>query len=225
MHYIQIKILDKLLYTSTLHYAQLRPKGIESNHFAYHLKQLMQDGFVSKVFAGVYTLAPAGLAYVDRLSHGHMVPREQPNIVTMIAIMNEHDQELLFQRNYQPFIGRWGYPSGKTHMGETVLQSAERELHEKTGLTGIELKQKGILYLETSQRGYTISKVLAHVFAGKVAECEILMSTSRGTNSWKDSSGCSPHELMPGLAEIQQLLGSSGFFFNELHVDLNSAPV
>ena len=43
--------------------------------------------------------------------------------------------EYLFQeRLKQPYYGFWGFAIGKIRWGETILQTAERELMEETGL-------------------------------------------------------------------------------------------
>ncbi|HEX9153429.1 MAG TPA: hypothetical protein VF809_01275, partial [Candidatus Saccharimonadales bacterium] len=81
MHNIQRKILSKLLYAKECNYAAMRPKGVESNHFAYHLEQLIKDRLIIKQDKS-YSLSPLGLSLIDRLSQEKMVERLQPHIVT-----------------------------------------------------------------------------------------------------------------------------------------------
>ena len=144
VHHIQRKILAKLLYAVSLPYARLRPGGIESNHFAYHLEQLLAAKLVSK-HDRQYALTPKGLSEIDRMSHANMTGRLQPHIVTAVDITSADGQTLLFKRNFQPYIFRVGFPLGKTHYSENVAAAAARELQEKTGLTGIALRQRGIV--------------------------------------------------------------------------------
>jgi ADP-ribose pyrophosphatase YjhB (NUDIX family) len=215
VHHIQRKILGALLYAETLGYAKMRPPGIESNQFAYHLNQLIRDGLVEKAGKS-YRLAPKGLSQVDRLSQTKMVDRLQPQIVTAIDLTNEHGETLLFKRLFQPYIFKLGFPLGKTHFEETVLQAAERELEEKTGLTDIPLTQRGIVYIESTMQGTTISKVLYHVFQGTVSGRPTTTSSHRGSCIWTDTGTLQPSELMPAFLDIKALLHqSSNFFFDE----------
>ena len=167
MHYIQRKILGRLLYAESLNYASMRPDDVESNHFAYHLDQLVKSGLIAKE-EKLYSLSIAGLGAVDRLSHARMADRLQPHIVTAIDLVAANGQTLLYKRNFQPYIYRVGFPLGKMHHEESVLQAAERELLEKTGLNGIPLAHRGMVYIDSRQGGQTISKILCHVFHGEV---------------------------------------------------------
>jgi 8-oxo-dGTP diphosphatase len=48
---------------------------------------------------------------------------------------------LLIQRDLEPFAGRWALPGGFAVVGESIEETARRELAEETGLTGIFLEQ------------------------------------------------------------------------------------
>ena len=213
MHHIQAKILEKLLYVTSLNYAAMRPAGVESNHFAYHLQQLIKAHLIEKRGAD-YTLTPQGLAYIDRLSHKNMDLRLQPHIATCADITTASGKTLLFKRHFQPYIHRPGFPLGKVHMGETVAEAAEREVREKTGLTDIPLVHRGIVYIEGKAQDFTISKILCHVFQGKVEiELPTIEPTFRGSCEWMDISNYKADQLMPGFLEVKQLLASSPYFF------------
>lgn len=217
MHHIQRKILAKLLYAESLAYSQMRPTGVESNHFAYHLDQLVRAGMVAK-HDKQYSLAPEGLAAVDRMSQEKMVDRLQPHILTVIDITNDHGQTLLYKRAFQPYIHKYSFPLGKTHLEESVAEAAARELQEKTGLTGIPLTQRGIVYTHVLQDGVTITKSLCHVFAAQVEGTpDIQTAAHRGSVEWADAAKFTPEQMMPGFLEIKQLLNSDqpGLFFAE----------
>ncbi|HEV7454098.1 MAG TPA: NUDIX domain-containing protein [Candidatus Saccharimonadales bacterium] len=222
MHHIQRKILAKLLYASSLPYAAIRPEGVESNHFAYHLEQLIAAKLIQKT-GKQYSLTPEGLSAVDRMSHEKvgMVGRLQPHILTVIDITNSAGETLLFKRNFQPYIHLVGFPMGKVHYEEDLNTSAERELLEKTGLTGIPLTQRGVVYVESRQQGHTISKILCHVFQGS-AETAPPLVTHRGATLWAKAGTFKRNELMPGFTEIKALLQKNdGFFFDEITADLS----
>jgi ADP-ribose pyrophosphatase YjhB (NUDIX family) len=226
VHHIQRKILKKLLYAESLHYAAMRPEGVESNHFAYHLDKLLAEGLITKQDKQ-YKLAASGLAFVDRLSQEKMVDHLQPHIVTAIDISNDAGQTLLFKRAFQPYIHKFGFPLGKTDYGETVAAAASREVFEKTGLTDVPLVQRGIVYVEAKLGGVVISKILCHVFQATT----IIAGTptaqpsiaGRGECVWIDSTQLSPEACMPGFMAIKALLATSPddhLFFAELSEEI-----
>ncbi len=51
-----------------------------------------------------------------------------------LAIVVHQDRVLLVQRSKQPDAGLWGFPGGHVEWGETVMQAAQRELHEETSV-------------------------------------------------------------------------------------------
>lgn len=224
VHNIQRKILTKLLYAEFLNYAQMRPQGVESNHFAYHLDQLVRAGIITKNERR-YSLAPKGLAIVDRLSQEKMVERIQPHIVTAIDITNDAGQTLFFKRFFQPYIYLSGFPLGKTHIEESLADAAARELEEKTGLTNVPLTHRGIAYVEAKMDDFTISKVLYHIFQGKIEGTPATTASHRGECVWADPATYQPHELMPGFRKIKTLLSANDdLFFTEICEQLQPAP-
>ena len=61
-------------------------------------------------------------------------PSVPPPIAAVIAVVVKGDNVLLVRRANPPDAGRWGFPGGKIEAGEPILQAAERELHEETGV-------------------------------------------------------------------------------------------
>ncbi len=221
MHHIQAKILRQLLYTEALNYAAMRPQGVESNHFAYHLEQLLKEKLILKDDKQYY-LSAAGLSLIDRLSQETMHARLQPHIVTAIDLTTPDGQTLLFTRNFQPFLHRAGWPLGKMHYSESTAAAAARELQEKTGLTGMPLVHRGMAYIDARQKGTTISRVLYHIFHGDVAKpLPTVTPAHRGSCTWADHTAYAPSQLMPGFLEIKALLATTKqLFFTEITEDL-----
>lgn len=226
MHHIQLKILRKLLYSDGGTYAALRPEGVESNHYAYHLEQLIREGLVYKE-EKTYRLTADGLALVDRMNPDHLIRRLQPNIVTAIDLTTPDGKTLLFQRKFQPYRGLIGFPMGRLHLDEKILPAAERELSEKTGLEHIPLAHRGMAYVEAKQNDNTVSKMLYHVFHGDV-DCELPVRTpeNRGTCFWKDVNAIPSECFMPGFRALKQALRESpGLFFLEITETIPSTEV
>lgn len=61
-------------------------------------------------------------------------------IVAVLAVVIRDDQVLLVQRANPPDAGYWGFPGGKVEFGETLLDAAQRELLEETGVCAMALR-------------------------------------------------------------------------------------
>lgn len=62
--------------------------------------------------------------------------REYPDhpIVGVLAVVRRAGSLLIVQRARPPSAGRWGFPGGVQELGETVFETARRELAEETGV-------------------------------------------------------------------------------------------
>ncbi|MBQ6595797.1 MAG: NUDIX hydrolase [Clostridia bacterium] len=81
---------------------------------------------------------------------------------TADVVMFARDPEglwlLLIRRGGHPFLGKLALPGGFAEMGETIEQTAARELEEETGVTGIAPRLLGV-YSRPGRdpRGWTVS--------------------------------------------------------------------
>jgi ADP-ribose pyrophosphatase YjhB (NUDIX family) len=221
MHQIQQHILGKLITAPSQRFSELKPDQVESNLFMYHLKQLIDQGYVSKIKDGSYSLTAYGLQYADGLSLKTFAPRLQPRIVTLSVVTDNPGRYLLFRRHRQPLINMVGFPYGKVHLDETITEAATRELKEKTGLE-CALKHRGDGYLTMSQNGEVVSQVLFHCFEGLHPQGE-LKQTSVGEAFWADPSQIPGWELMPSVMDIIDQLQQPGHFFMERSYTLEAA--
>ena len=221
MHYIQNKILHALTLTDNARYSQLKPLGIESNLFIYHLKSTMRDHLVIKNVDGSYSLSQEGQAYVDKVSLSSFKLRSQPKIVNLIACTNDAGQWLLYKRKHQPFIGYSGFPYGKIHLGETIKQSSERELLEKTNLQA-KLEHRGDAYVTVYQRGALLIHTLFHIHTGHNPSGRLKEETLIGYCYWATVDSKGDSKYFPGFLEIYKLLSKSKKerFFKEFVFEL-----
>jgi len=207
------------MHQSVLTYTQLQPQDVPSNRFAYHLERLVSDGFIKKIADG-YTLTAAGRSLADRVSHETMSVRLQPHIVTTLSVANEAGEIALFKHSFQPYLGVVGYPQGRIHYGESVQQAAERELAEKTGLTGVSLIHRGMIYITGADEGVAISRILAHVFTGSVHGAPTLtcIDQTKGESFWGKIPEYVQAPYMPGFVEVTELLTrpKDSLFFAEI---------
>ena len=139
IHAAQTSILRELLFQPTAGYTELqKPTGLTSDHFNFHVKRLLELEFIKKVNPGKYSLTIKGKEYANKLDTDNNTIERQPKVAVLLAItrVNNGVKEYLFQeRRKQPFYAYWGFPTGKIRWGETIMQTAARELMEETGLT------------------------------------------------------------------------------------------
>jgi 8-oxo-dGTP diphosphatase len=73
---------------------------------------------------------------VAHATHHSMTPSFAPVVgVSIIIFRDESTQEiLLVKRGKEPLLGYWSPPGGRVEWGETVLQAAQREVHEECNI-------------------------------------------------------------------------------------------
>jgi 8-oxo-dGTP pyrophosphatase MutT (NUDIX family) len=208
-HHIQREILQRLTHAAGLRFTGLKPAGMESNIFMYHLKQLMAQGYVEKV-GDAYQLAAPGLSYVDSLSTENHRPRPQPKLIAILALHDGQGGWLLAERKIQPYIGTRMFPSGKQHRGETSMAHATRELYEKTGWQDVPLRHRGIADVQISDTtGTLVTHAVAVIYQGEVGPRPLPPGTDRFTFVWHNFA-TDVQPLMPGTQEVFTQLGLAG---------------
>jgi 8-oxo-dGTP pyrophosphatase MutT (NUDIX family) len=139
IHDAQTAILRELLFKPVAGYAELqKPTGLASDHFNFHVQKLVEMGFVEKPSRGKYTLTVKGKEHANKLDTDNNTIERQPKVAVMLIIeslINGKKHYIMQERLKQPYYGFWGFPTGKIRWGETIIETAERELIEETGLT------------------------------------------------------------------------------------------
>lgn len=211
-HHIQREIIDRLMQAKNLRFKDLKPDGMESNIFMYHLKQLTKQNFVMKTDAG-YVLAPQGLHYVDNLSSAGAKPLAQPKTICILYIKNEAGEILVAQRKNQPFIGKYMLPSGKQRLDESIEQHVSRELQEKFNITK-QAVRRGVaeIMLHDTSSQILLTHVIGQVYEVEILAADIPLKANRYTYSWHRE--VSTLDFMPGTKElISRLQGTEELFF------------
>lgn len=146
VHAAQADILHVLLFKPDAGFAELqKASGLSSDHFNFHLKQLLEQAFVAKNKVGKYHLTFKGKEFANRFDTEAREVERQPKAAICLIIYDRDGRSLMQQRLKQPYYGWWGRPTGKIRWGETIMQCAARELMEETGLTA-DLTFRGIYH-------------------------------------------------------------------------------
>jgi len=144
-HHIQKSIILSLVNISPARFSDLQPPRVPNNVFSYHLKKLVDAGYIESTKQGyIATRKALKLVVYEGSRQRHSTP---PAAITTIYVKNTKGEVLLLNRNNKPFQGWYGLPSGLIHGGETLLQAAKRELFEKTTIkaTDESLRPAGVL--------------------------------------------------------------------------------
>lgn len=174
MHHIQRAILLKLAASSYMRFSQLQPSHIPNNTFSYHLKKLVELGYIEPSSHG-YSATRKALKIVQDLDGQQRQTR--PVTLAVLFITNPAGEVLLIERDSEPFKNWLGAPSGIIHGGESLQQAAVRELHENTTIIAepVHLTARGVLdfrYLQQDSNDmfiHAIGFVFTYQYKGRVA--------------------------------------------------------
>lgn len=216
-HHIGRSIVAHLQINEYARFSEMRPAGVDTNLFTYHLKLLMKSGHVKKTEQG-YTLGDTGLLYVDRVSGEKNKLRPQPKIITMLLVQDGYGKILLQKRSKQPYINTWTLPYGKLHMeDESVLAAGFREAGDKLGYTPERMRHVGDCYILTTftTDGDTMqTRTFAHILRFETDDI-----TPSETLQWVKPLDLAGRALAPGIEQIvARAFFGDDFFFEEFKV-------
>ncbi len=189
IHHAQTSILRELLFHPEAGYAELqKPTGLGSDHFNFHIARLIELGLVEKLARGRYRLTPRGKEYANRLDTDNNTVERQPKSAVILALEREHrgKKQYLFQERLKnPYFGFWGLPSGKIRWGETIVQTAERESMEETGLSA-DFEVAGVYHEHVIQEetGELLEDKIFFVTSGRNPTGKLKVNFEGGHNEW-----------------------------------------
>ena len=208
IHEAQTSILRELLFQPSAGYAELqKPTGLTSDHFNFHMKRLLDIGYVEKVDKGTYRLTARGKEYANKLDTDANTIERQPKVAVIMAIekMVDGKRYVLFQeRLKQPYYGFWGLPSGKIRWGETILETAARELDEEAGLEA-DFRIAGVYHEHVSSQETKefLEDKIFFVMHGTHPRGELKENFEGGRNKWMTRDEASALDKVFDSVEIE----------------------
>jgi ADP-ribose pyrophosphatase YjhB (NUDIX family) len=138
LNQIQLKILSRLLFNPKARFRDLKIDAITTDHLSYHLRSLLSEGLIKKDKL-TYGLTSKGKMLAGKIDTAAHKMEKQPK-VSVIIIPHKttfgKERFLIQERTKEPYFGYKGFVTGKVRFGETLEQTAERELEEETGMGG-----------------------------------------------------------------------------------------
>jgi 8-oxo-dGTP pyrophosphatase MutT (NUDIX family) len=222
IHQVQTKILRELLFLPQAGYAELqRPTGLTSDHFNFHINKLVELGYVEKISRGQYHLTSRGKEHANKLDTDDNTFEHQPKVAVLLGIERAHNgrtEYLMQQRLKHPYFGFWGVPSGKIRWGETILETAARELEEETGLES-EHEYVGLYHEIVYQKesGELLEDKIFHLIRCFNVTGELKVTFEGGRNEWFSESSARKIEPVFGSFEVElgMLLGTHPNFVEQ----------
>lgn len=187
LHKIQMLILRELLFSPDSRFSDLNIQGLSNDHFSYHIKVLIQGGYVEKNNSK-YTLTNKGKEFANRMDTENTEIEKQPKIAVIIVATKNIDGKrhlLVQERTKEPYFGYYGFVTGKIRFGEKVSETARRELKEESGLEEGELIIKRIVHdhVILEESGNLVEDKMFYVILIKNPKGE-LVDTRNGKNKW-----------------------------------------
>lgn len=189
MHQSQTAIIHHLLFTPEASFSEIqRSTSLTSDHFNFHIKKLIDESYVEKLDKG-YKLTDKGKEYANRMDTEEREIEKQPKVSIAITVERRGEngeREFLFQqRKKNPYFDFWGRPGGKVRWGESIIEAANRELKEETGLEA-DFKYK-LLYhkrdFNKKTRKLLEDKIFLCVYATEYRG-ELIKEFEGGANQW-----------------------------------------
>lgn len=205
-HHIQAEIFAKLRASSSLRYRDLKDPSLESSQFMYHLKELIKIGLVEKFDRGKYRLSKKGMSLAQHFSSEKNTLRQGVLSYTMIYIRSESGKWLLVKRKKQPYYGYYAALSGKIHIGESLEQSAVREV-SILGIKNIKLAYKGYVSILISGKIIETHITGPVWFIDNCKEIDTKNVTQRSL-VWADWEDLPYENFIPGWRETVEMIES-----------------
>lgn len=106
-----------------------------------------------------------GLTEAEFLASYSPKKYERPSLTADIAVFSQHADKLrllLIRRGGHPYLGCWALPGGFAVKGESIEETAARELEEETGLRGLSFAPVGLFSAPgRDPRAWVVSQAFA----------------------------------------------------------------
>jgi len=187
VHPVQARILVSLLFKKESRFRDLNNTKLTNDHFSFHIKELLRSGLIIKTKTGAYALTKLGKEFANRFDTDNKDIERQAKLGALIVCTKTDKGKRLFliqQRLKQPYYGFYGFITGKIRWGETIFETAKRELSEETGLVG-KFNLSGIKHkTDYTKSGKLLEDKFFFVFKVEKTKGKLIEKFEGGRNQW-----------------------------------------
>jgi ADP-ribose pyrophosphatase YjhB (NUDIX family) len=220
LHPVQTGILRVLLFNPLARFSELNAHDISSDHLTFHVKRLVELDLIEKSDEQ-YRLTVRGKEFANRFDTDQpaMKVERQAKIAVSVGCVREKNgvrEYLMQQRLKQPYYGLHGFVSGKMRWGETVLETAARELEEETGLVGT-LTLVGIIHkMDYTSGGALLEDKFFFIVRADDVRGTLRTEFEGGRNFWLPKRDVLKlPNLFPDVEEVLEVRDGDDFVFLE----------
>jgi len=183
---------------------EMRPEGVESNLFSYHIHYLKSHQIIESVTRGQYRLTSKGMRAAGKLSSD--TGGEADDVKTVVVLYATRGKEiLLFKWSRHPYLGYLSLPHDRYNYGKSLLETLDEALRDKLHVS---IEQADPVYMKSGMihvmhEGEQVSCMSAHVY--RVVSDAIIapLETRNGYLSWvRRNELDSRDDVMSHLSEL-----------------------
>ena len=136
------------------------------------------------------------MMYIDKKQYEEII-KIFPRACVDILISDEQGRILLMLRENQPEQGKWWFPGGRIHFGETRLDAARRKVKEECGLDVSDLIEVATfdLFFKTADMNYHDVTILFKTVVS--SKSEITTDNQARDYGWFSPEQCAALDLHP----------------------------
>lgn len=207
-----------LLFHPKSRYKALNTKNLQTDHFNFHVKRLLELELITKGTNGLYELTLKGKEFANRFDDVIVKIEGQPKLTMMILttkIIKGKTYLLMQKRLKEPLYGYHGVVSGKIRWGETLYEGAKRELLEETGLIG-KLELIGIEHKMDYSNDILAEDKFFFIFRAQNLKGRLITNFKGGENKWIELAKVKdlPH-LFDDMLDVLKIIDTKRLTFLE----------
>ena len=131
-----------------------------------------------------------------------MSTKQTAPVIGVGAVVWKDGRVLLIRRGTPPRQGSWSLPGGRQELGETVEETAVREIREEAGIDIRLLGLVAVVDLIEREDGAVIRHYTVIDWQADWVSGEAIAGTDAAAVTWADPDALAPYELTPKLLEV-----------------------